>query len=148
MVRRTRRLWTDEEKRSICLPTTAPGVSAAQVGLRYSVNAKAAAVAYPLIETSQLNAFDPHAGSPTHSPASRNTRSQRSMACCRGAGLGSGQAGCLLRCHNVSGIPRGLPCFVDLLLTRAGGMQIPHKISLAGRCYCYVFWLREQDLNL
>ena len=28
------------------------------------------------------------------------------------------------------------PHFVDLLLTRAGGMQIPHKISLAGHCYC------------
>ena len=27
---------------------------------------------------------------------------------------------------------RNLPHFVDLLLTRAGGMQIPHKISLAG----------------
>lgn len=39
MARRTRRLWTDEEKRSICLQTTAPGVSVAQVALRYSVNA-------------------------------------------------------------------------------------------------------------
>lgn len=39
MVRRTRRLWTDEEKRSICLQTTVPGVSVAQVALRYSVNA-------------------------------------------------------------------------------------------------------------
>ena len=39
MVRRTRRLWTDEEKRSICLQTTAPGVSVAQVALRYTVNA-------------------------------------------------------------------------------------------------------------
>ncbi|TXG93606.1 MAG: IS66 family insertion sequence element accessory protein TnpB, partial [Rhodocyclaceae bacterium] len=27
MTRRTRRLWTDEEKRSICLQTVAPGVS-------------------------------------------------------------------------------------------------------------------------
>ena len=27
---------------------------------------------------------------------------------------------------------RNLPYFVDLLLTRAGGMKIPHKISLAG----------------
>ena len=36
---RTRRLWTDEEKRSICLQTTAPGVSAARVALRYLVNA-------------------------------------------------------------------------------------------------------------
>ena len=40
MARRTRRLWTDEEKRSICLQTTAPGVSVAQVALRYTVNAK------------------------------------------------------------------------------------------------------------
>ena len=39
MARRTRRLWTDEEKRSICLQTTAPGVSVAQVALRYPVNA-------------------------------------------------------------------------------------------------------------
>ena len=39
MARRTRRLWTDEEKLSICLQTTAPGVSVAQVALRYTVNA-------------------------------------------------------------------------------------------------------------
>jgi transposase len=39
MARRTRRLWTDEEKRSICLQTTAPGVSVAQVAHRYAVNA-------------------------------------------------------------------------------------------------------------
>lgn len=39
MVRRTRRLWTDEEKRSICLQTAAPGVSVAQVAHRYAVNA-------------------------------------------------------------------------------------------------------------
>ena len=39
MARRTRRLWTDEEKRSICLQTTAPGVSVAQVALRYTVSA-------------------------------------------------------------------------------------------------------------
>ncbi|MFN4061908.1 MAG: IS66-like element accessory protein TnpA [Paracoccus hibiscisoli] len=39
MARRTRRLWTDEEKRSICMQTTAPGVSVAQVALRYTVNA-------------------------------------------------------------------------------------------------------------
>jgi hypothetical protein len=34
MARRTRRLWTDEEKRSICFQTTAPGVSVAQVSGR------------------------------------------------------------------------------------------------------------------
>ena len=39
MARRTRRLWTDEEKRSICLQTTALGVSVAQVALRSTVNA-------------------------------------------------------------------------------------------------------------
>lgn len=39
MARRTRRLWTDEEKRSICFQTAAPGVSVAQVARRYSVNA-------------------------------------------------------------------------------------------------------------
>ena len=39
MARRTRRLWTDDEKRSICLQTTAPGVSVAQVAFRYAVNA-------------------------------------------------------------------------------------------------------------
>ncbi len=39
VARRTKRLWTDEEKRSICLQTTAPGVSVAQVARRYAVNA-------------------------------------------------------------------------------------------------------------
>lgn len=39
MARRTKRLWTDEEKRSICLQTASPGVSVAQVALRYAVNA-------------------------------------------------------------------------------------------------------------
>jgi transposase len=39
MVRRTRRLWSDEEKRSICLQTTAPDVSVAQVARRYAMNA-------------------------------------------------------------------------------------------------------------
>ena len=38
-MRRTRRLWTDEEKRSICQQTVAPGVSVAQVARRYAVNA-------------------------------------------------------------------------------------------------------------
>ena len=33
------RLWTDEEKRSICLQTRAPGVSVAQVARRYAMNA-------------------------------------------------------------------------------------------------------------
>jgi transposase len=39
MTRRTKRLWTDEEKRSICLQTTATGVSVAQVARRYAMNA-------------------------------------------------------------------------------------------------------------
>ena len=39
VARRTKRLWTDEEKRSICFQTTASGVSVAQVALRYAVNA-------------------------------------------------------------------------------------------------------------
>lgn len=39
MVRRTKRLWTVEEKRSICLQTTLAGVSVAQVALRYALNA-------------------------------------------------------------------------------------------------------------
>ena len=34
-----RRLWTDDEKRSICLQASASGVSVAQVALRYTVNA-------------------------------------------------------------------------------------------------------------
>ena len=38
-MRRTKRLWTDEEKRSICFQTVAPGVSVAQVARRYAVNA-------------------------------------------------------------------------------------------------------------
>ena len=36
VVRRTRRLWSDDEKRSICLQTTAPDVSVAR---RYGLNA-------------------------------------------------------------------------------------------------------------
>ena len=39
VARRTKRLWTDEEKRSICVQTAAPGVSVAQVARRYAVNA-------------------------------------------------------------------------------------------------------------
>jgi len=39
MARRTKRLWTDEEKRSICFQTTAPSVSVAQVARRYAMNA-------------------------------------------------------------------------------------------------------------
>ena len=39
MARRTKRLWTVEEKRSSCLQTTAPGVSVAQVARRYALNA-------------------------------------------------------------------------------------------------------------
>ena len=39
MARQTRRLWTAEEKRSICLQTAVRGVSVAQVAHRYTVNA-------------------------------------------------------------------------------------------------------------
>ena len=39
MARRAKRLWTVEEKRSICLQTTAAGVSVAQVARRYALNA-------------------------------------------------------------------------------------------------------------
>lgn len=39
VVRRTKRLWTDEEKRSICRQTMAPDVSVAQVARRYALNA-------------------------------------------------------------------------------------------------------------
>jgi transposase len=39
VARRTKRLWTDEEKRSICFQTAASGVSVAQVARRYAVNA-------------------------------------------------------------------------------------------------------------
>ena len=39
MARRTKRLWTVEEKRSICLQTTAPGASVAQVARRHALNA-------------------------------------------------------------------------------------------------------------
>jgi transposase len=39
LARRTKRLWTDDEKRSICFQTSAPGVSVAQVARRYAVNA-------------------------------------------------------------------------------------------------------------
>ena len=36
---RKHRHWSDEEKRSICLQTRAPGVSVAQVARRYAMNA-------------------------------------------------------------------------------------------------------------
>ena len=36
---RTKRLWADEEKRSICLQKTAPVASVAQVARRYAANA-------------------------------------------------------------------------------------------------------------
>lgn len=39
VARRTKRLWTDEEKRSICFQAAVPGVSVAQVARRYAVNA-------------------------------------------------------------------------------------------------------------
>ncbi len=37
--KRVRRTWSDDEKRSICLQTLAPGVSTARVARRYAMNA-------------------------------------------------------------------------------------------------------------
>jgi transposase len=39
VARRRKRLWSDDEKRSICLQTTAPDVSVAQVARRHALNA-------------------------------------------------------------------------------------------------------------
>lgn len=39
MARPTKRVWTDEEKRSICFQTTAQSVLAAQVTRRFALNA-------------------------------------------------------------------------------------------------------------
>lgn len=39
MGRRKKRTWSDGEKREICQQTMLPGVSVAQVGRRYAVNA-------------------------------------------------------------------------------------------------------------
>ena len=39
MARRTRRFWSEDEKRRIVAQTYAPGVSVSQVGRRYDVNA-------------------------------------------------------------------------------------------------------------
>jgi transposase len=39
LARWTKWLWADEEKLSICLQTTAPGVSVARVAQRYAMNA-------------------------------------------------------------------------------------------------------------
>jgi transposase len=38
VARRAKRLWSDEEKRSICLQTAAPEVSVAKVARRYALN--------------------------------------------------------------------------------------------------------------
>ena len=39
VARQTKRLWSDEEKRSICFQTTVPEVFVAQVARRYALNA-------------------------------------------------------------------------------------------------------------
>jgi transposase len=39
VARRAKRLWSEEEKRSICVQTEAPEVSVAQVARRYALNA-------------------------------------------------------------------------------------------------------------
>jgi len=38
-VKQKKRRWPDDEKRSICLQTMAPGISVAQVARRYAMNA-------------------------------------------------------------------------------------------------------------
>jgi len=39
MARRTKRLWTEDEKRSICFQARTPDISVAQVARRYGMNA-------------------------------------------------------------------------------------------------------------
>ena len=39
VARRAKRLWSEEEKRSICVQTAAPDASVAQVARRYALNA-------------------------------------------------------------------------------------------------------------
>lgn len=51
VARRTKRLWTDEEKRSICFQTMASGVSVAPVELRYAVNANPISMRFPFTVT-------------------------------------------------------------------------------------------------
>ena len=54
VARRTKRLWTDEEKRSICFQTTAPSVSVAQVARRYAVNPRKATEACGPVEFGEI----------------------------------------------------------------------------------------------
>ncbi|MCX7300463.1 MAG: transposase [Rhodobacterales bacterium] len=63
VARRAKRLWTDEEKRSICFQTTAPGVSVAQVAQRYAVNAN------PIFTWLRDGRFAPDPALMTSSPA-------------------------------------------------------------------------------
>ena len=97
VARQTKRLWTDEEKRSICFQTTASCVSVAQVAQRYAVNAN-------LIfkwrrDPRYAPDLVPAPGLPENSRflpveiASQTTRSPGSMNCSHGTGTGSGQTG-------------------------------------------------------
>ncbi len=75
VARRTKRLWTDEEKRSICFQTTAPGVSVAQVARGYAVNANLNPASVP--SSSEGSLFLPveivaEAKAPTAAPVSDN----------------------------------------------------------------------------
>ena len=86
---RTKRLWTDEEKRSICFQTAAPGVSLAQVALRYAdtersgnPNGSAAGIAGVCDETGAVLGLMPHPEN--HVVARQHPRHVRGTA----AGLG------------------------------------------------------------
>jgi hypothetical protein len=68
MARPTRRLWTDEGKRPICLQTAAKRGMRAFARRRKNylfvgseTGGRAAAIAYSLIEKAKLNVVDPHA---------------------------------------------------------------------------------------
>jgi transposase len=74
MARRTKRLWTAEEKRSICLQTTAAGVSVAQVARRYALNAN---LVFKWLRDPRL-APDPDA-SPTEGPLFLPSRSSAAL---------------------------------------------------------------------
>jgi transposase len=56
VARRAKRLWSDEEKRSICLQTAAPEVSVAQVARRYALNAN---LIFKWLRDARFRAFFP-----------------------------------------------------------------------------------------
>lgn len=74
--RRKKRIWSDDEKRSICLQAGAPGISVAQVARRYAMNAnlifkwlKDPRFAPAVIEAEADPAFLPVEISPAASPS-------------------------------------------------------------------------------